>query len=314
MSSSTTGHFSSRPPPDATKRPTRRPEPRRPAAPATGTGTYTGPIRPLKKPPPAPTGVTCGYGICCHFGLTCVNPHSPEEVRFFVQRHDLRLQLREMALQVEGQKILHSKAKLASRNPLQDCTNKTKQPSSKGAAPAPPKQPTAKRASPVKSPLKPQPTRAAAATASPVPARPRSPTRPPPPTPHATAMATVVDVNAHPHYRCMSMGNKCSPECSVRTRADKAVWQGKWQPAHPSYSVWGRTEPPSWHQAPDPNPDYRYVLEPGKGHTIHVDYGVHWGNEKHNQWVRDSDTDLWFPVWGQDGVVLMRPCNNNPIN
>ena len=76
----------------------------------------------------------------------------------------------------------------------------------------------------------------------------------------------------------------------------------------------GRTEPPSWHQAPDPNPDYRYVLEPGKGHTIHVDYGVHWGNEKHNQWVRDSDTDLWFPVWGQDGVVLMQPCNNNPIN
>ena len=110
------------------------------------------------------------------------------------------------------------------------------------------------------------------------------------------------------------MGNKCSPECSVRTRADKAVWQGKWQPAHPSYSVWGRTEPPSWHQAPDPNPDYRYVLEPGKGHTIHVDYGVHWGNEKHNQWVRDSDTDLWFPVWGQDGVVLMQPCNYNPIN
>ena len=87
MSSSTTGNF-------ATKRPTRRSKPRRPAAPATGTGT--GPIRPLKKPPPAPTGVTCGYGICCHFGLTCVNPHSPEEVWFFVQRRDLRLQLRDI--------------------------------------------------------------------------------------------------------------------------------------------------------------------------------------------------------------------------
>ena len=76
---------------------------------------------------------------------------------------------------------------------------------------------------------------------------------------------------------------KCSPECITRTRADKAMWQGKWQPAHPSYSVWVRTEPPAWHQAPDPNHDYRYVLEPGKGHTIHVDYGVHWGNEKHCQ-------------------------------
>ena len=67
--------------------------------------------------------------------------------------------LREMALKIEGQKKLHSKAKLASRHPLQDCTNQTKHPSSKGAAPAPPKQPATKRASPVKSPLKPQPSR-----------------------------------------------------------------------------------------------------------------------------------------------------------
>ena len=59
----------------------------------------------------------------------------------------------------------------------------------------------------------------------------------------------------------------------------------------------GRTEPPSWHQAPDPNPDYRYVLEPGKGHTIHVDYGVHWGNEKHNQWVRDL-TRIYGSLYG----------------
>ena len=134
MSSSTTGKFSSRPPPDSTKRSARRPKPRRPAAPATGAGT--GPIRPLKKPPPAPTGVTCGYGICCHFGLTCVNLHSPGEVEFFTKRQDLRLQLREMALEIEGKKISHSRAKLASRKPLLDCTNQTAQPSSRGAAPA----------------------------------------------------------------------------------------------------------------------------------------------------------------------------------
>ena len=169
MSSSTTGNF-------ATKRPTRRSKPRRPAAPATGTGT--GPIRPLKKPPPAPTGVTCGYGICCHFGLTCVNLHSPGEVEFFTKRQDLRLQLREMALEIEGKKISHSRAKLASRKPLLDCTNQTAQPSSRGAAPAQAKQPK-KRASPRK--RTPQPT--AAATPPKVPARPVSPTRPPP---HAT--------------------------------------------------------------------------------------------------------------------------------
>ena len=145
MSSSAQGKSSSRPLPYATQRPTRRPKPRRPAAPATGTGT--GPIRPFKKPPPSPSGDKCGYGICCHFGLTCVDPHSPEEVRFFVQRHDLRLQLREMALQVEGQKILHSKAKLASRNPLLGPQNSIGQEShrvlggegrqtSKGAVPA----------------------------------------------------------------------------------------------------------------------------------------------------------------------------------
>ena len=186
------------------------------------------------------SGDKCGYGICCHFGLTCVNLHSPGEVEFFTKRQDLRLQLREMALEIEGKKISHSRAKLASRKPLLDCTNQTAQPSSRGAAPAQAKQPK-KRASPPK--RTPQPT--AAATLPTVSARPVSPTRPPPPTPHATAMLIRQDIGVHPHKRCASMGFKCSKECSVCTTQDNPRWAGKWKPGS-TYAVWARTDPPSW--------------------------------------------------------------------
>jgi hypothetical protein len=235
--------------------------------------------------------------------LTCVNLHSPGEVEFFTKRQDLRLQLREMALEIEGKNISHSRAKLASRKPLLDCTNQTAQPSSRGAAPAQAKQPK-KRASPPK--RTPQPT--AAATPPKVPARPVSPTRPPPPMPHATAMLTRQDIDVHPHKlkRCASMGFKCSKECSVRTTQDNPRWAGKWKPGS-TYAVWARTDPPSWDQTPPPLLE-RFVVDPAKGNTITADYGVRWGPAKHDLWVHDYHTDHWFPVWGQDGIVLMQPC------
>lgn len=70
---------------------------RRPAATDDGTG---GPIRPRKKkPPPTPSGELCGYGLCCHFGTDCVNLHTVEDTEFFKEQANLKLRLREMALQ-----------------------------------------------------------------------------------------------------------------------------------------------------------------------------------------------------------------------
>lgn len=87
-------------------------------APTTDTGTG-GPIRPRQKKPPQPTGKLCCFGICCHFGTACVNEHTAQELQFFKQREQLRLQLRELALQVEAKKVEYKRQKLEARKPLQ---------------------------------------------------------------------------------------------------------------------------------------------------------------------------------------------------
>ena len=94
---------------------------RRPASADLGIG---GPIRPkTKKPPPQPSGEFCGFGICCHFGIDCVNSHTAGEIEFFKKRAELRLQLREMALQVEGKKVEYERQKVVARQPLQPVIN-----------------------------------------------------------------------------------------------------------------------------------------------------------------------------------------------
>lgn len=77
-----------------------------------------GPIRPTQKKPPTPTGHLCCYGICCHFGTACVNSHTSEELEFFTQRESLRLQLRELQMQVEAKKIEFKRKQMSSREPL----------------------------------------------------------------------------------------------------------------------------------------------------------------------------------------------------
>ena len=44
-------------------------------------------------------------------------------MEFFKKRAELRLQLREMALQVEGKKVEYKRPKVAARQPLQPVTN-----------------------------------------------------------------------------------------------------------------------------------------------------------------------------------------------
>merc|ERR1711907_59679 len=114
----------------------------RPTAPDSVAG---GPIRPrTKKPPPAPTGELCGFGLCCHFGTNCVNAHTVPEADFFRRREALKLQLREMALEVEAKKVAYKKAKL-ERKPLQEATNRgaAKQPTARQPASSPAKKPAA---------------------------------------------------------------------------------------------------------------------------------------------------------------------------
>jgi len=309
----------------------RRGQRRRPAAPDPATG---GPIQPIKqkKPPPQPSGEHCIFGICCHFGLTCVNPHSNVEVEFFKQREELRLLLREMQLQVEQKKVDYKRQR--ARQPLGDLGNRRQAASNRGAATQKP--PTEKTDPPTQkksaTPQGQSSNRGAAVTqqqrtatvgaaqitghattapralpATPVTPRPTTPSRPPPSTTATTTTApatvTTPALDTHPHYMCMLMGEKCSSECAVRTAVDDPRWVGRWKVEK---NVWGRSAPPSWDQQPDPNPEYRYVLDATQQHTVNINYAVQWGTN--DQWVHDIDTDLWFPIRKQDGTILMRPC------
>jgi len=271
----------------------RRGQRRRPTA---VESTETGPVRPVKtkKPPPQPSGQLCVYGLCCHFGTACVNQHTVDDISFFKKREELRLQLREMALQVEQKKVEYKREKMATRQPLHTVTNTRQVPSNRGAAQAS----SSSNKSAAKPPTKEQSSteKPAQAPATIAPAQP----------PHAPiAMVTVTPVSVtpqHPHYQCMSHGTKCSAQCAVKTAVDDDRWEGTWLATQ---SVWGRSEPPSWDQQPDPNPEHRYILDANKQHTVNINYGVSWG--KNNQWVHDTDTDLWFPIRKQNGEILMRP-------
>lgn len=109
----------------------RRGSRRRPAA---ADSTTTGPVRPTaKKPLPQPSGKLCDYGICCHFGTACINQHTAADIDFFKSREELRLQLREMALQVEQKKVAFKRQRMAARQPLQAITNSRSTAPNRGA-------------------------------------------------------------------------------------------------------------------------------------------------------------------------------------
>merc|ERR1712216_197775 len=84
-----------------------------------------GPIRPRpRKPPPPPSGDLCDYDICCHFGLRCVNEHTPAAIEFFKRREFLKLELRELQMKAEQKKIELQRQRVVDRKPLCDTTNR----------------------------------------------------------------------------------------------------------------------------------------------------------------------------------------------
>jgi len=285
---------------------TRRSTPKRSAA----EPVSSGPIRPTsKKPPPQPSGHGCSFGLCCHFGLTCVNPHTDAEVEFFTRRDTLKLQLREMSLEVEKQKVEYKKKKVAaSRKPLESLTN------SKPSKPTHTSQPTQ-----VDSP---QPSKkkgataaktataaAGASTASKSAAKPvAAPASSP--APNVTSQVTVIQTPlvlpvvqwqsiAISHEKCLRSMQQCDNKCILRTAAKNFEFVGNFRV---QLAVWGRSLPPSWFQKQPSSYDPAFVLQ--SGHDFHADFAISYPG-KHNLWVRHSASLLWYPIWKQDGTVLV---------
>merc|ERR1711907_826956 len=178
----------------------------RPTAPDSVAG---GPIRPrTKKPPPAPTGELCGFGLCCHFGTNCVNAHTVPEADFFRRREALKLQLREMALEVEAKKVAYKKAKL-ERKPLQEATNRgaAKQPTARQPASSPAKKPAASSlppSPPSKTAASPTTVVCGVAVSSPPPIG----TKPPPPAPVPSAHTVQHDDPQWRKLRACTVGQQ----------------------------------------------------------------------------------------------------------
>lgn len=291
---------------------TRRGKPRRPPAdPGPGTG---GPIRPrARKPPPSPSGDFCIHKLCCHFGLKCVNAHTQPEIAFFRRRAELRLELREMQLEVEKEKIEFQRTQVTARKPLQNTTNVQQPSADKGAAASKPGRSQLALAKTKSASEKPATSTTKVSQHGQVQhtSRPRTPPRPPPSTPqpkvvaNATVAGSISPLDAH--ARCIEKETKCTDSCVLRDATDHERWSGKFIAQLP---VWGRPMDP-WGSM-EPKPEHRYVLEPGG--RINVDFaaacgsvgtqvGETWTN---TSWLHDASTFLWFPLTTPTGEPIFK--------
>lgn len=293
---------------------TRRSTPRRPDVhPVSGTG---GPIRPIQKKPPEPTGRLCCYGICCHFGTACVNSHTAEELQFFQTREGLRLQLREMQLQVEAKKVEFKKQRLSSREPLKplnsllqaskevpNSTSCTSAPTSTEApVPSTKRAPKSSRSSQRKSTSKPVDGVSAASPDTMVTSRvtTSSVSKPQKPVVQAPITAAVKwPAIAETHRKCLHTLTRCESKCILKTAAHSPNFVGNFRVRLP---VWGRSLPPSWFQEQPSSYDPAFVLQ--SDHIFHADFAMSYPGD-YNLWVRHSTSHLWYPIWKQDGTVLV---------
>lgn len=256
-------------------------------------------VRP-KQPPPKPTGQLCAYGICCHFGTCCVNAHTAEELQFFKERENLRLQLRQMSLQVEAKKIEYKKQKLEARQPLQPLNSlpqvqeKVKKVRSSSAA--------ASSTSTASVSTKVAPIVSKSADVAPAPALVVAS----PATSHVSASTSFESTVSWPaisdmHRRCLESLKPCDNKCILKNGYENARFVGKFFVTE-GHRLWGRVLPPSFFQAAPPTLDPATTLEPCQ--VFRADFAISYPG-KHNLWLRHADTHFWYPVWKQDGTVLV---------
>ena len=286
------------------KRRTRRSTARRPVSVDTAA---TGPLRPKKKPTPPPSGELCGFGIACHFGTRCVHAHTATDLEFFTKKDDLKLQLRQMNLQVEQEKINFQRQKSTIRQPFTTLDNKSSVVSNRGAASPASAAKTAATNRGAASTKQPRSQQKPAASPVPQPeplqhpSAPRSPRSSPPPSGGNTTPMRPLHASTDPHMQCAVHRKKCSQACAVRTANDNPRWVGQFQVR---LAVWGRSRP-AWDVQPPPESE-QHVLHPGAVFT--VDSAAHW--HKHDQWLRDCDSGLWFPTWKEDNMLIGRLPNS----
>ena len=282
---------------------TRRSAPRRPRIdPVPETG---GPIRPTqqKKSPPKPTGKECAFGIACRFGVSCVNAHAAHEAEFFKKRELLKLQLKEMNLQVEQIKVEKKKALVQKRQPLGDMSNSRQVSSNRGASTPKTRAKKAHTTLPTHPSTKQQSVSVlAAAQVRQAPARPQTPDMPPPASNGCVFVSNLpskvydgMPQGSRPHETCVADYPKtCGQGCVLDAGHQ---WCGVWRVQVdndmqvPGYGL------PYWGEPADVS------VAKINGQTFDVYHAAY--HSPTDVWVFSDEDWKWYPVFNAAGRQLL---------